>query len=397
MNERDWGSLPDRISERVRASGVGTASWQVSLGERAITGALGTLVPGDAATPAADGASIYRVASVTKPIVAAAALQAVGNGLIGLHDSIEALLPELADRTVLTDSEGPLDQPVVAAERALSLHDLLSFRCGWGMDFGDTEPPHLQELWRLGIGPGPGAPTMTPQEFLTRLGRLPLQEQPGTRWRYHVGYDVLGILLERLHGADLGEVLQRDLFDPLGMASTGFWVEAEQRHRLGDARVPREDGMMRTWDSADGLFAGPPAFRSGAAGLATTTTDLAAFARMLLAGGRGPDGAPVLAPASVELMMTDALTAEQRGKARLDEHSDAVGWGLGLAVRHRPEPGQPWPGPGVCWWDGGTGARLLVDPGRDVSVVVLSSDGFGAPGMPQVLDDVVAEVAATLA
>lgn len=151
---------------------------------------------------------IFRVASVSKPIVAVAALQLVEQGLLGLDAPVEGVLPELADRRVLLDPHGGLDQPSVPAERPLTLRDLLTFRSGLGMDFDFGAPqPVLERMWALGIGPGPTPPAGDPDEFMSRLGELPLSDQPGTRWRCHTGSDILSVLIERLRGEPLDAVL----------------------------------------------------------------------------------------------------------------------------------------------------------------------------------------------
>jgi CubicO group peptidase (beta-lactamase class C family) len=336
---------------------------------------------------------IFRVASVSKPIVTVAAFQLVEQGLLGLDDPVDGVLPELADRRVLLDPHGSLDQPRVPARRPLTLRDLLTFRCGLGMDFDFSAPqPVLERMWELGIGPGPTPPACDPDEFMARLGELPLSDQPGTRWRYHTGSDIVSVLIERVWGEPLDAVLARDVFDPCAMSDTGFWIRPEQLDRFGVCRMVGEHRQLEVWDRPDGRWAIRPAFRSGAAGLLSTTADLIAFGRMLLAGGEAPGGR-VLTPASVAAMTSDHLTDEQRVRAVIDDEGDDLGWGFGLAVRHG-DARAGWPTAGCFGWDGGLGSRWLVDPALDLCAVVLSTDAFESVHAPVLMRSFVDAIAA---
>jgi CubicO group peptidase (beta-lactamase class C family) len=376
--------LRDRMAALVRDDGVGGLAWAVSVGDDVVVdGAAGWLDPERRERPMPTDA-IFRIASVSKPIVAVAALQLVERELIGLDDPIDAVLPELAHRRVLVDPIGPLDQPTVPADRALTLRDLLTFRCGLGMDFDFTQPqPVLDAMWAAGVGPGPTAPDCDPDEFLARLGALPLIEQPGSRWRYHTGSDIVSVLIERLRREPLDEVLARDVCAPLGMVDTAFWVDVDRRDRFGACRMWNDDGALAVWDEPDGRWSSSPSFRSGAAGLVSTVADLVAFGRMLLAGGAAPGGR-VLDADTVRVLTTDQLTDHQRITARVDGHGDAQGWGLGLAVQHRAAAGG-WPGVGAYGWDGGLGARWLVDPAHDLCAVLLTTDAFATSDAPAAL------------
>ncbi|MGF1598612.1 MAG: serine hydrolase domain-containing protein [Acidimicrobiales bacterium] len=384
--------LEDLMATHVDAGGVGGIAWAIGLGDRVVSGSAGWLDPDRRQRPMpADG--LFRIASVSKPVVAVAALQLVEAGLAGLDEPVDGVLPELADRRVLADAAGPLDQRTVPAERPLTLRDLLTFRCGLGMDFDfDTPQPVLERLWEWGIGPGPTPPACDPDEFMARLGQLPLADQPGTRWRYHTGSDIVSVYIERLRGETLDVVLERDVFAPLGMDDTGFWVRPDQLGRFGACRMVDDDGDLTVWDEPDGRWSSPPSFRSGAAGLVSTTADLLAFGRMLLAGGEGPSG-PVLAPGLVEELTTDQLTDEQRSAAGIDEGGVALGWGFGVGVRHHTGPAG-WPGGGSYGWDGGLGSRWLVDPSDDLCAVVLSTDAFTSPEPPPLMSAFVDGIAA---
>jgi CubicO group peptidase (beta-lactamase class C family) len=389
----------DIVREQMAAhvdDGVGGLVWAVSIGDEMASGAAGWLDPDRRERPMGTDA-IFRIASVSKPIGAVAALQLVDAGLTSLDAPIDDVLPELADRRVLVDPDGPVDGATVPADRPITLRDLLSFRCGLGMDFDFDRPqPLLERLWELGVGPGPTAPECEPNEFMSRLSDLPLADQPGTRWRYHTGSDIASVFVERVRGEPLDVVLARDVFDPLCMTDTAFWVTADRLDRFGSCRMGEDDdGALLVWDRPDGRWSTSPAFRSGAAGLVSTVADLVGFGRMLLRGGAGPHRS-VLGAALAEEMSTDQLTTAQRHRVHIADTGHALGWGLGLAVRHEAAPGG-WPPPGSYGWDGGLGSRWLVDPSRDLCAVLLSTDAFSSPtGAPPVVTAFVDAVAAAV-
>lgn len=353
--------------------GVGGVAWGIVAGDETATGAAGWLDPATRARPMpADG--IFRIASVSKPIAAVAALRLVDDGLLHLDQPIDPWLPELAERRVLVDAEGPVDGATVAAERPLTLRDLLAFTCGLGMRFDFSRPqPLLERLWELGVGPGPYGPDCTPDEFMARLQPLPLADQPGTTWRYHVGSDIASVLVERVRDETLDTVLRRDVLEPAGMVDTGFTIRPDHRDRVGDSRSPGDDGVMAVWDDASGRWSAPPPFRSGAAGLLSTVGDLLAFGRALLDG-------TIISNEMREEMCRDQFADDAAGAF------DGQGWGLGIGVLRATDPAG-WPGPGAVGWDGGLGSRLVIDRTAGVVATVLSTDGFSSEEAPEVLTD----------
>lgn len=385
----------DRIQERmewhtIHAPGSGVA-WGITVGAETSTGSAGSLRASSSTTPMVDDA-IFRIASVTKPIVAFAAICAVQDRLIMLDHSVEELLPELANRRVLVDPDGPIVGPTVTAHRPITIRDLLTLRCGWGMDFDlSSIDPLLMHMWENGIGPGPTAPSGTPDEFLAALSALPLADQPGSRWRYHTGSDILGIFLERLYGTNLEAVLRRSVLDPLGMSDTRFSVPSEHLDRMtecrtrGEGSADGEPGEYEVWDEADGRWFGSPEFYSGATGLLSTTADSLMFGRMLL--DRGDTNAGQLAsPALIDEMLTDQLTSEQRRRAQIDGETTTCGWGFGIGIGNDGGMSS-WSLPGRAGWDGGLGSSFLLDLDHDLCAVVLSTDGFDDAGVPEVLQD----------
>lgn len=395
MAGHDFDHLASELEERVatspRGPGIGGLAWAVARGGTVTHGSAGWLDVEHQRRVEND--SIFRVASISKPIAAVAALQLVESETLGLDEPLDRWLPELADRQVLVDPSGPIDGDTVAAERPLTLQDLLTSRCGLGMDFNFGNPqPVLDRLWEWGIGPGPTPPDALPDRFMELLGQLPLSDQPGTNVRYHTSFDILSVLLERVHGQGLDLVLARDVFEPLGMVDTSFYVPTEKQSRFGVARRCAEDGSMVVWDEPDGRWAQPPVFNSGAAGLVSTTADLVAFGQLLL-GSRPASARTVLAPELVKQMVTDQLSDQQAETAGLGEPGGSLGWGFGIGVWRKPGPGG-WPPVGAATWDGGSGCRFLVVPELDLCAVLLLSDDFSSPAVPPLLDEFVTFVGA---
>ena len=234
--------------------------------------------------------TIFRISSMTKPIIAVATLILIEECRLRLDDPVDGLLPELADRRVLQRLDGPLDETAPAG-RAITVRDLLTFRWGFGQMMAEPDAyPILAAANEQQIGMGPPSPgTMpAPDEWIRRLGTLPLMYQPGERWMYNAGSDVLGVLIARVAGQPLEDFLRERIFAPLGMKDTGFSAPAEQIARLATSYWTNyATGSVEVYDeAAGGDWSRPPAFPSGAGGLVSTVDDYLAFARMLLNGGR---------------------------------------------------------------------------------------------------------------
>ena len=255
-------------------------------------------------TPMA-GDTICRLGSMTKPIVAACAMTLVEDCTLRLDDPVDDLLPELADMTVLADPHGPLED-TVPAKRPITLRDLLTYTLGTGMV--PAEPgtvPIADALDALGAPP--------PDEWIRRLGTLPLVHQPGERWMYDTAANVTGVLIARATGKSFGDALRERICEPLGMKDTGFSVGGESIGRLATAyeRDNAATGEPVVEDGPDGRWSRPPAFESGGGGLVSTADDWLAFASALLAGGTHR-GERVLSRPSVTLMTSDHLTPAQK-------------------------------------------------------------------------------------
>lgn len=330
--------------------------------------------------------SLFRIASTTKPITGAVTMALVDDGLLSLDEAVPRLLPELASARVLRRMDGPLDD-TVAAQRDITVRDLLTFTFGFGMHVGmftaSTPWPIMVAATEAQLATtGPPDPKSAPHadEWIKRLGSLPLMAQPGERWLYNTGAQVLGVLCQRAAGAARFEkVLRSRLLEPLGMTQTSF--VASEVSRLATAYVNTPDGLI-VWDPADGSWSRPPAFDDGAAGLVSTVDDLLAFARMFLRGG------PVLSRASIAQMTRDQLTPAQRvgQEAFLGDRS----WGLCQSVIVSGDRA------GAFGWDGGLGSSFLVDPGRDLVVIVLTQRVWESAQPPAVHTDVQAAAYAAL-
>jgi CubicO group peptidase (beta-lactamase class C family) len=317
-----------------------------SLGELLETAVEGGTVPGAAALVArgedvelagvgeVGPESIVRIASVTKPITAAAVMLLVDEGLVSLDDPIARWLPELASPLVVRTPESAIDD-VVPAARPVTVEDLLTFRAGWGFPSDFSLPAVVELFQKLPVF----GPRETPDEWLATLAGIPMLRQPGEAWLYNTCSDIQGVLVARVAAQPLPELLAERIFEPLGMIDTAFHVPAEKLDRLPPYRGPDFAPIE------DGLWTEPPIFPSGSGGLVSTLADLHRFGRMLLADGGG-----LLSPKSLRSMTTDHLTQEQRDASML--FLEGAGWGFGGAVE----------ADGRYGWIGGTGTTAHVAP-----------------------------------
>jgi CubicO group peptidase (beta-lactamase class C family) len=370
--------LRDTMSGHVEADRVGGVAWLAAAGDDLHVGVAGKLTRGEPKPIARD--SLFRISSMTKPVTAVAALVLVEECRLRLDDPVDDLLPELADRRVLVDGQGPLDGDTVPAHRPITVHDVLTFRLGLGMDFAAPWPQRLlTAMDELALGAGPPEPQVppAPDEWIRRLGTLPLLYQPGQRWLYNTGADVLGVLIARAAGQPLERFVQARVFEPLGMVDTGFSVTDVDR--LGSCYgTDPATGARTVYDPPGGQWSSPPAFPSGGGGLVSTLDDYYAFGRMLLASGRLPDGSRLLSRASVEAMTTDHLGVEQGAAGPSPDGSH--GWGFGVSVQVRRTGLGPTPG--SYGWAGGLGTTWANDPSKSLVGVVLTTDMFAGPFPP---------------
>ena len=306
--------------------------------------------------------TIFRIASMTKPITSVAALMLVEEGRIALSDPIARYAPEFSDMRVLRSPDGPLNE-TDSAERLITFEDLLTHRAG--LTYADFHRGPIAQAYREALG-GEIDSDVAPDDWIARLAKLPLIGQPGSAMYYGCATDLLGLLMARIEGAPLGVVLRRRIFDPLGMRDTSFLVPREKRDRRAAAYGFDEEGRLTKRVTRSGVFVAERpddmAFESGSGGLWSTVDDYLKFARLFLGDGE-VDGLRLLSPETLARMVTNQLTDSQRANSRLlGQKPFAVGRGFGLGVSvvletdkmdlmRRGSPGTVgWPGAFGGWW-----------------------------------------------
>ncbi|MEV6968709.1 serine hydrolase domain-containing protein [Hamadaea sp. NPDC051192] len=363
----------------------------VSRGGQTHVEALGTMRH-DGGTPMRRD-TIFRMASTSKPVTVAAAMILLDECRLRLDDLVQQWLPELADRQVLKRIDSPLDD-TVPARRPITVRDVLTSTFGLGMDMTSLGTPVMNAVFEQGLTPDLPTPMPEPDEWMRRLGTLPLMHQPGERWQYHIASDLLGVLVARVTGQSFEEFLRERLFEPLGMKDTGFDLSAEKIDRLPPLYAPDpQSGEFHVWDPADGgRHSKPPAFQGGGGGLVSTADDYHAYFQMLLNDGMHR-GQRILSRPAVELMTTNRLTAEQLA-AREAMGRDNVhisfgqgqhgGWGFGMAVRTYRGDYAPV---GQFGWDGGSGVSTYADPANQLTGILLTQVGMTVPDAARAIHD----------
>jgi CubicO group peptidase (beta-lactamase class C family) len=338
--------------------------------------------------------TLFRITSMTKPITAVATLILLEDCKLRLDDAVSNWLPELSQRSVLKRLNGPLDD-TVPAEREITVRDLLTFRMGFGMILGSSEDypilKAIEDQQLVGVGPpNPSAPH-SPDEWIRRLGQLPLMHQPGERWMYNMGSYVLGVLIARVSGKPLETFFRERIFDPLGMKDTSFSVPAKKLSRFATAYwFDSEENRLEAFDEPQkSEWAQPPAFPDGGAGLVSTLDDYFAFTQMLMNLGKLPGKKKreqLLSKSSIELMTTDQLTSVQKSlSAWFPGHWDNVGYGMGVSVvTHRDSTMAT---PGQYGWDGGYGSSWRSDPKEGMIGITLTQRTFDSPKLTSVCQD----------
>ncbi|WP_353945287.1 serine hydrolase domain-containing protein [Streptomyces sp. HUAS MG91] len=329
--------------------------------------------------------TLFRMASTSKPVSVSAAMVLLDECRLRLDDPVEQWLPELADRQVLRSIDSPLDD-TVPARRPITVRDVLTSTFGLGMDMTVIGTPVMNAVFEQGITPNLPEPMPEQDEWMRRLGALPLMYQPGERWQYQIASDLTGVLVSRVTGQSYESFLRERIFEPLGMKDTGFHVPADQLHRLPPLYAPDPaSGEFHVWDeAATGRHSTPPAFQGGGGGLNSTADDYHAYFKMLLNGGVH-EGERILSRPAVELMTTNRLTPEQQA-ARQELALNNVhisfgqgqhgGWGLGMAVRTYRGDYAPV---GQFGWDGGSGTSTYADPVNGIVGILLTQVGASAP------------------
>ena len=314
--------------------------------------------------PTMDEDSLFALTSSTKPIAGALALRLVELGALAMDDPVNPWLPELAGMKVLVHPDGPLDN-TVPAERPITLRHLLTMTPGFGWVREGGPLQAAMEVQHL--GPGPFAPPLRPDEYLARLGDLPLANQPGELWRYHTSSDVLGILLSRATGRSVSDLLEEHVTGPLKMADTGFTGDPARLTTVYDSGPAGELVPFRV---PDRYLVSPPQFESLAAGMVASAPDYLRFLAAL-----ANDGAPILEVASALAMRTDQLTPQQRlgAQGTLEE---GCGWGHHVEVRPDHSIG----------WAGGFGTIGYANPRQGRAAVLFTAKSVGSAAVHTAFD-----------
>ena len=311
--------------------------------------------------------TLFRIASMTKPITSVAALMLIEQGKLALDEPITRWVPELAGRRVLKDAAGPLND-TVAAQREITVEDLLTHRSGIAYGFLCQGP--LKAAYDAAIG-DPAMNRLTPDAWLAGLGKLPLAYQPGERFQYGHSSDVLGFLIGRIEGRPFREVLRERIFAPLGMAGTDFWLPLSKRNRLATVYSYNAEAERLSRVELP-MYDDPPGYTPGGSGLISSAPDYHRFVRMLLNDGE-LDGVRLLQPETVRMMRTNRLTSEQRQVPFLGMPLwQKNGFGLGVALVEDPIDNiyasgrvgsMTWPGIYGTWWQ--------ADPVEDLIMIYL--------------------------
>jgi CubicO group peptidase (beta-lactamase class C family) len=369
-------SLEDAIAPLVadgQLAGAAALVWRDGTVVETVTVGRRDLISG---APVERG-TLFRIASLTKPVTTTAALSMLDEGRFALDDPIVACAPELARLRVLRDPDGPLAQCDNVA-RAITFRDLLTHRSG--LTYGDFHRGPIGRAYADALGSQIDNP-LTPDEWIARLATLPLIDQPGAGFHYGHSTDLLGFLLARLDGAPLSTVLERRVFGPLGMHDTGFTVPAAKRDRRAALCGFDNEGRLTTLTQAPGghALAERPedmTFESGGQGLWSTLDDYLALARMLI--GDNPPATPLLRRETLATMTSNQLTPDQRDVTRMlgrPIFAAGHGYGMGVAVVTDPETADPLRcrgGAGTIGWPGAYGSWWQADP-NDRSVLIFLS------------------------
>ena len=312
--------------------------------------------------------TIFRIYSMSKPITTVAALTLYEQGRFQLTTPVSEFIPAFKDLQVLRSfTETDIEFEPLARE--MTVRDLMTHTSGLTYGFDDSSP--IEEMYRQHIH-GDKFLRRSLQETMALLADLPLVHQPGTAWRYSVSTDVLGYIVEAASGMPLGSFLQQQVFEPLGMQDTGFFVPPDRIDRLAANYAPEPDGSLRLVDApSTGIYSRPPRLESGGGGLASTIGDYFQFAQMLLNGGTW-GGERILSRKTIELAMMNHLTPEMLPSYQ----NPGFGFGLGGKVLMDPAQAQIVGSPGLFGWGGAATTDFWIDPTEQLVGVI----------MPQLMD-----------
>lgn len=317
--------------------------------------------------------ALYRIFSMTKPITGMAAMRAISEGRLKLDQPVADFYPGFADLKVLVDPAK--DLTARPARGVLTVRHLLTHSGGLSYAIVGNGPLE-REYKRLGLQPGSPRAGLQPgdgaqpslQEFAERLSRLPLVSDPGTAWRYSVGLDLLGAVLEKVHGRTLDRVLAEAVLEPCGMADTFFQVPADKQFRLTALPVQMRGRLVEMDAPPRSAWAEPPVLISGGGGLVSSARDYSRFAQMVLTGGV-LDGRRVFPADAVRLGTSDLLPANVSFPQSAAMGGQPQGFGAGGRVVRAGTPGDEQAG--AYGWGGAAGTAFSADPKRGLGVVLM--------------------------
>jgi CubicO group peptidase (beta-lactamase class C family) len=327
--------------------------------------------------------TIFRLASITKPITGAVTMKLIEQGKLSLDEPIDRLIPQLANRRVLKRLDGPLDD-TVPAKRPILVSDLLTMRMGIGAIMSPDNYPIQTALMQEGVFTPFHMPTArNADEWIAKLATFPLMDQPGEVWRYDTSITLLGALIERAAGKHLGDVFDELILQPLEMKDTGFVVPADKLERLPTAyQKNQQTGKLEVWDSSGetSFFAKVHGFPGAHGGLVSTVDDYLAFAKMMMNKGKHGNR-QVLSARSVEFMMTDQIPADVKARSTfIPGFWDLRGWGYAVSIIKKDEPDQPR----GFGWDGGYGTVAYWDTNSGVTVLLFSQKLVSSPAYDEI-------------
>ena len=323
--------------------------------------------------------TIYRIASMTKPITGVAMMILWEEGKWSLDDPVAKHIPEFADLQVAAADGGTEPQA-----HPMTMRELMSHTAGFDVSAGYDD---------AGLQDG------DLQAMIDKLAALPLAVQPGTDWRYGPSVNIQGYIVEKLSGQSLDAFFKSRIFDPLKMDDTGFHIDEAKLDRVSAVHTYGEDGLIAPAGEVRAAPTSPPAFLSGSGGLLSTAEDYWRFAQMLANGGE-LDGARILKPDTVELMRTDVL-AEGVTVDLYGPSQTGTGFGLDFAVINDPQAAGTPQGLNSFYWGGAFGTWFWIDPTNDLVFVGMiqnlrgSIPGAGTPAMREISPRLVYEALTT--
>lgn len=312
--------------------------------------------------------SIFRLYSMTKPITATSIMMLLERGEIDLFDPVSRYIPGFNNQQVERNGE------LVPAGREVNIHDLLNMTSGLVYGGSDKAGQYTEALFQEMNGRMYGENPMSTIEFANRLGQGPLSFEPGSNWQYGASADILGAIVETVSGMRYGQFLKKEIFDPLDMKDTGFWIPEEKRARLAKTYQDDGAGSLKLYtDNHLGIahqMDQEPAFESGGAGLTSTIDDAAKFTTMLLNQGSF-NGIQLLRPRTVQYLTSATLTDwQQKG---LDTWHTFRGYSYGnqMRIMTAPEKAGLIGSPGEYGWDGWLGAYFCNSPQDGLTILFM--------------------------